>query len=323
MPLRLVALAQGGALRLAALAGVTLGAFLPAQPAPLRAQDAPAATFRSGVDVVRLAAVVRDKKGRFVQNLQAKDFEILDSGQPRPIAEFRRDSGAIMVALLFDASGSMKARAADARETAMQLLSALDPAEDEAAIFAFDTALRQLSPFTVGLRALPEVLDDMTPFGATALHDAIHGTASRLAHREGLHRAVVVLTDGLDNASRMPPDDVYAFASAIDAPVYIVGLMTTADAQRDVAKAAPRVGTLADLAARTGGHAFVATTPGERNAVARRIVDDLRHQYLMAFESRADSGWHPLVIRARGKGLTVRARSGYSVGPPRRRRNAQ
>ena len=76
-------------------------------------------------------------------------------------------------------------------------------------------------------------------------------------------------------------------------------------------------GPLSDLAARTGGHVFVASTPAARSAAARQIVDELRHQYLIAFESSGTPGWHPLVVRARNKDLVVRARSGYIAGQSR------
>jgi hypothetical protein len=61
----------------------------------------------------------------------------------------------------------------------------------------------------------------------------------------------------------------------------------------------------------------VASTPAARFAAARQIVDELRHQYLIAFESSGAPGWHPLVVRARQKDLTVRARSGYIAGQSR------
>jgi hypothetical protein len=73
-------------------------------------------------------------------------------------------------------------------------------------------------------------------------------------------------------------------------------------------------GPLTDLANWTGGHVFVASTPGQRSVAARQIVDELRHQYLIAFESSGTPGWHPLVVRARQKDLVVRARSGYMAG---------
>jgi hypothetical protein len=79
----------------------------------------------------------------------------------------------------------------------------------------------------------------------------------------------------------------------------------------------PLTGSLADLARWTGGQSFVASTPAQRSLVARQILDELRHQYLIAFESSGSPGWHPLVVRARDKDLTVRARSGYHAGQSR------
>jgi hypothetical protein len=74
---------------------------------------------------------------------------------------------------------------------------------------------------------------------------------------------------------------------------------------------------LSDLASWTGGHTFVASTPGQRSTAARQIVDELRHQYLIAFEASGNPGWHPLVVRANKKDLVVRTRSGYIAGQSR------
>ena len=159
----------------------------------LLAQQPPVATFKSGVDVVRVAAVVRDHKGRFVRDLAARDFEILDAGWPRTITDFRPDTAGVSVALLFDVSGSMEGHLASAREAATHLLSWLD-SRDEAAVFTFDTRLDEVQPFTKDLKALPEAMTAVVPFGATSLHDAIAQTAQRVGVREGRRRAVVVFT---------------------------------------------------------------------------------------------------------------------------------
>src|SRR5579872_4261395 len=108
-----------------------------AEARPTAVQDQPVASFKAGVDLVRVSAVVRDRKGRFVQDLSARDFEVLDGGQSRPITDFRADSAGVSVALLFDVSGSMEGRLDDAREAATHVLSWLEPARDEAAIFTF------------------------------------------------------------------------------------------------------------------------------------------------------------------------------------------
>ena len=105
-------------------------------------------------------------------------------------------------------------------------------------------------------------------------------------------------------------------------PVYILGIVPSidnpsADTSAVSADRSPLTGSLSDLAAWTGGHTFVASTPGQRSLAARQIVDELRHQYLIAFESSSIPGWHQLEVRARSKDLIVRARSGYIAGQSR------
>lgn len=286
------------------------------------AQGQPVAAFKASVDLVRVTAVVRDRRGRFVRGLKARDFEILDAGLQRRISEFRHDLSGVSVALLFDVSGSMEGLMSHARDAAAQLLGALEGARDEAAVFTFDTRLDEIAPFTVGLTALPKRLEGVTPFGATSLHDAIAQTAERAAAREGRRRAVVVFTDGNDNFSRLTPTDVSGIASRIDVPVYIVGIVSivddpAADVGTVLAAHSPFAGALRDLTAWTGGRTLIASRPAQRHTAGPQIVDELRHQYLMAFESSGTAGWHPLEVRARGKDLVVRARSGYIAGQSR------
>ena len=302
---------------------VTLGLGVPGavgqQPPPLAAP--PPATFRSSIDLVRVAAVVRDKKGRFVPDLSARDFEILEGGVSRPIADFERDLAGVSVALLFDVSGSMEANIVSARDAALHVLGAFDAARDEAAVYTFDTRLVEMAPFTEGLRILPAAMSAVVPFGATSLLDAIARTAERVGAREGRRRAVIVFTDGNDNASRLTPPEVSAIASAIDVPVYIFAVVPAIDnpsaATSTTGGRSPLEGSLTELATWTGGHVSVASTPAERAGQARQILDELRHQYLIAFESSGTPGWHSLEVHARGKDLTVRARSGYIAGQSR------
>jgi VWFA-related protein len=90
-----------------------------------------------------VTAVVRDRKGRFVRDLNQRDFTVAESGRSKPILDFRAESdGPVKLALLFDISGSMRvaSRAVDARQAAVHLLSALRP-KDQAALFSFDTRL--------------------------------------------------------------------------------------------------------------------------------------------------------------------------------------
>ncbi|MEQ1911219.1 MAG: VWA domain-containing protein [Vicinamibacterales bacterium] len=291
----------------------------PVAPAPA---PPPVATFKSSVDLVRVSAVVRNRKGRFVSDMSVRDFEVLDGGESRRISEFRHDDSGVSIALLFDVSGSMASRMTDAREAAEHILSWLTAAGDEAAIYTFDTLLEEVTAFTPGLQRLPAVLESLKPFGATSLHDAIAATAQRVAKREGLRRAVVVLTDGTDTSSRLTPEEVSGIASSIDIPVYIVGIVPlidnpASDLSTTTVERSALTSSLSDLASWTGGRSFAASTIVERSLTARQIVEELRHQYLIAFESSGKPGWHPLVVRTKDKDLTVRTRSGYFTGQSR------
>jgi hypothetical protein len=115
---------------------------------------------------------------------------------------------------------------------------------------------------------------------------------------------------------------VAELASSIDVPVYIFGVVSSidnpaADVSTNSVERSQLAGALADLTAGTGGHVYVVSSPAERSVAARQIVDELRHQYLLAFQSSGDPGWHSLEVRARKKDLVVRARTGYFAGQSR------
>ncbi len=281
------------------------------------------ATFRSGVDLVTVSATVRDNKGKLVTNLTRQDFEVIDHGERRAISEFRSERAPLSLAILFDVSGSMDiaARATAARFAAYHLLSSLDEGRDEAGLFAFDSRLREVAPFTVDTRALKGALGEVDPFGATSLHDAISAAAERVAVRPMARRAVVVLTDGIDTASQMTPAQVSAKAAAIDVPVYIIAVVLAIDdpgsdrATPSSKRQAPAsVGTIEDLARWTGGALHYSSTSASAYKAARAVVDELRHLYLIAFEPGAAPGWHPLEIRTSQKDFVVRTRGGYVAG---------
>jgi Ca-activated chloride channel family protein len=279
------------------------------------------ATFKSSIDLVRVSAFVRDRKGRFVTGLSQRDFEVTEGGFPRTITEFRHEQANLSVALLFDVSGSMEARMPAAREAATHLLSWLK-GDDEAAVYTFDTRLDEVRGFTSGQFELPAKMSAVKPFGATSLHDAIARTAEKVAGRESLRRAVIVFTDGNDTSSRLTASEVSGMASAIDVPVFIVGIVPAIDNPADDLSAttverSALTSSLSNLAYWTGGDTFIVSSIAERSLTARRIVDELRQQYLIAFEANAQPGWHPLEVRMKNRDLMVRARSGYFAGQSR------
>ena len=279
----------------------------------------PQPTFRAGVELVTVRAIVKDARGRPVTNLEQRDFTLLDRGLPRRLASFDREPSSVGMALLFDVSGSMDlaSKLHRARETAFFLLSNLRSGQDEAAIYAFDSKLHLVQPFTTDLDNLRGRLSSINPWGVTSLHDAIASAAQLVDPQGRRRRALVVLTDGVDTSSRLKPAEVSRIASAIDVPVYVMTIVAPVDAHRRGADEAMPDGSLADLSRWTGGRLFVTTSPSESSLAARQILDELRHQYLLAFEPGAEPGWHPLEIRVNNRDYVVRARSGYVAGPPR------
>lgn len=315
----------------ATIALTVLSVCVPSLATPGLASQTTQPTFRSAVDRVSVAAVVRDKRGRFARNLRKEDFVVQEAGARREILEFHADDNApVRVALLFDVSGSMRmgTRLENARQAARHVMASLrlglvEPnaggirqlINDEAAVFSFDMNLQSLQPFTANAGAIENALARVQPYGQTSLYDAIAQTSRRVAERspgDTRRRAVVVFTDGMDTSSELKPEQVSAIASEIDVPVYVITVVSQVDRDRETADAPE--GPLRALARWTGGEMFVTSSPAHESVAARQIVDELRHQYVLAFNASPTKGWQPLDIKTRDRDLTVRARSGYAAG---------
>src|ERR1043166_5655793 len=303
----------------AALLTLSFGALLDGHAA----QEAQQPVFKAGVDLVSVSVVVKNQKGRPVTGLSRKDFDLFDAGRLKAIAACRSEASEVSVAVLLDTSGSMRISGKwnAARDAVTKLATELETDRDHIALFAFDNELHVVQPFTTSPDAIVQALHKVQPWGSTAMFDAVSETGKRLAQEGGMRRAIVVVTDGLDNRSRLDATDVSAAASAIDVPVYSFVVSSPLDKISDELAAesgalTPSRGTLDDLSRWTGGASFVRTTPLETATAVRQIVTELRHQYVMTFESGLPAGWHPLLVRVHeGNNFVVRTRSGYMAGP--------
>jgi VWFA-related protein len=279
--------------------------------------DRPQATFKSSVDLVSVTAVVRDKKGRVVRSLSPGDLVVTDAGRPRTIVGMQADDQLpASVALLVDGSGSMSVGAAplSSRQICVTILANLRRDRDLAALMSFDTRLLTLREFTQEFDQVRSGLDEVEAFGSTSIYDAIAGTAAAVANRTTTRRAVVVVTDGADNASWYSPEEVAWIASTIDVPVYVfaVSESSAAPAPR-AARGIQRPNTLAELARATGGDYYVASSPSLVSQSTTRLLDELRHQYLIAFEPGDAAGLRRIEIRARNEDFKVSTRKWYSA----------
>jgi Ca-activated chloride channel family protein len=277
-------------------------------------------TFRAGTSRVSLNVVVKDHKGRPIRGLDRDEFEVFDQGRPVHIDDFRAGEEPVSLALLIDTSGSMRlgTRLAKARQAAEMMIAQFRPA-DEAALLTFDRNLTEVAPFSTDLSAVRRGLDLISPFGSTSLHDAVAAAASRVGQRPSPRRAVVGITDGLDNSSDLSAAAASGVASRSDVPVYV--LMVADSGRRiDPSEVATEpvegggVARLDDLTAPTGGASFNAETPAETSLAARQILSELRAGYVLAFTPHDSPGWHQLVVRVARKDARVRTRTGYWMG---------
>jgi VWFA-related protein len=285
----------------------------------------PQITFKAGIEAVTVNVSVRDRRGRLVRDLKKADFELFDSGVAREIRDFYTGDSPVSLALLLDISGSMDVggNMSRAREAVAIAMKTLRDQSDEAALFTFDSELREVVRFTRDLDHVRRVSLEGKPWGQTSLYDAVAQTARTVAERTNRHRAVLVITDGVDTGSRMKAPEVSAIASSIDVPVYLLAVVTPVDhvggefgvLQSDGKMA--ETATLADLARWTGGDMRMASESLHTREAVADLFSELRHHYVITFEPGARAGWHPLEIRTRKRNLIVHARSGYMAGPSR------
>lgn len=290
-----------------------------ALPATARGQ---VLSFPARGDLVVFSATAVDGKGRPVTDLRREDFRVYDEGQAQPIARFHggRDLPA-RVLLLVDASGSMGEgeRVTSAKRAARWILDSLGP-EDQVAVAGFDSRYWGVVAFTRDRETVRRGIDSVTPFGSTALHDALDKAARDIAsHGEG-RRAIVVLTDGVDTSSQRTADEVIARSRALDVPIYAVSVVSPLDdpvsnrflgkKQAGVAAAAAEV--LSRYAALSGGTAWRVSSPTALRLAADRIASELKHQYRLGWDPPpGPARFRRVLVRTTRKGVIVRTRSGY------------
>ncbi len=275
--------------------------------------------FKISVDVslVVLHASVRDHKGGFASALAAGNFKVYEDGVPQEIKLFSHEDAPVTVGLIIDNSGSMRPKSRDVRSSALAFARSSNPRDEMFLVHFNERAWLGLPPavsFTGDHGLLETALGRGVPGGRTAIYDAIALGLEHLEHAHFDKKALVVISDGGDNASRHSWPEVRAMAQASDAIIYTVGLVDEDDPDWN-----PRV--LKRLAQETGGEVFL---PRETSAVAgicERIARDMRNQYTLGYvpsNGRHNGAYHTIRVTASLPGqpkLSVRTRAGYLAAP--------
>ncbi|MEQ1947750.1 MAG: VWA domain-containing protein [Bryobacteraceae bacterium] len=289
--------------------GVWAAQLSPDQPA--RAGDA----FRivSDTSLVLVDVAVKDTKGGFVRGLSKEKFSIAEAGgKPRPVTSFSTGEQPITIGLVVDRSGSMRDKWQEVTLSAIRLaLSGNKNDEFYVVTFADDAALNlpPRMPFTDNAEALRRALVDISFGGRTALYD---GLTKALEHlKDGRHerKAIVLMSDGGDNASSATREAVLEAAESSLATIYTIGIFDESDED-----ARPRF--LKRLARVTGGEAFFPTQWDQLPALAAQVAADIRSRYTLGFspaDDRMDNSVRKFKISVAGSRgrWKVRSRTHY------------
>ncbi len=285
------------------------------------------ATFRTNAQLVLVPVNVTDRDGRAVEGLRAENFKVFDDQTPREIAAFSSEDAPCSVGLVFDISGSMRDALNATKSVAQAFFKTTNP-EDEFLMLTVSTLPNTVSGFTTDTVALQQNVQAATPGGFTALLDTVYLALSRMKNGTRPRRALLILSDGMDNQSRYSKGELMRLAFETDAQVYVVlvdgipgassggGLYVPSMVAKPWQRAAERQGpeTLEELAEKTGGLHFHARNVEEGAAAAAKIGRSLRNEYIIGYRAPvtdAPGKYHRVRIKSNVPKVRVYARNGY------------
>jgi len=286
-------------------------------------QTAPA-PFRSGVDVVRVDALVT-RDGRTVAGLTAADFELRDNGVVQEIDSVTVDDAPVSMLLALDTSNSVEGETLHRlKEAAIAAVDAL-PADDRAAVVTFSNAVRLSASWGAPTPQMREAIAAARAGGTTSLYDALYAALTLRDDLPGRRAFVVVFSDGGDTSSWLPARAILERARRTDAVVYVVTLRPP---RRDVrleyrsgidlwpreAAARSALPAIVELANMTGGSTLVAERADRLRDAFSRAVTQFRNRYLISYRPRGveAAGWHVIDLKLKGLPAAIKARRGYA-----------
>lgn len=282
------------------------------------------------VSYVMVPFTVLGPKGAPVVDLKAKDVSLLVDGQPVATDMFERSFNApVSWTILLDGSGSMGlAGKMDAAKAAINALIARKREGDDFALYMFDSQghANEMVPFTENPAAIARALDVVKPWGKTAFFDALSEMPARSELGRNPSRAIILLSDGIDNASRLTRASIEKRLEGVAIPIYAFGLREPGELQLQpkTAKPAPiseemsNIDVLAELAAATGGKLFVGNQPEQLASSMNGMEKELRAQYLIGFSptGKGTVKYRRISLKLAGRVRSVRVRAGYRGTEP-------
>jgi len=272
-------------------------------------------TLRVEVKLVNVFVTVTDDHGAPVANLTKDNFRLLEDGKEQKIAVFDKESALpLSIVLAVDTSLSTRKDLSFELASARRFAHAILRPVDGLSLFAFSEIVDQETSFTPDLKVIDHALDRVRTGSATALYDALYLGSQSLESRQG-RKVMVVITDGGDTVSKVDYQEALRAAQEAEAIVYsIIIVPIEADAGRDIGGEH----ALIQLSDDTGGKYFYAASVPQLDDAFRRISDELRTQYLLAYypsQRTAESDFRRIQVTVSGAAsaasFKVRNRAGY------------
>ncbi len=277
-------------------------------------------TVKVRVDLVTLTLTVTDLYGRYVSGLDKNAFSVFDNNIEQEITYFSDTDAPVSLGILFDVSDSMSGtKIGKARKALERFINTSHP-NDEYFLIAFNNRAQLLLDRTRDGEAVLNKLTLVNPRNNTALYDACYLGIEKVTRGTHQKKAMLIISDGQDNASRYNFGEVRRLMKESDVVVYAVGI----NDGRDSGSADGMLGRafLDELTSVTGGKAFYPETDVEMDEIFERIALELRHQYSIGYtpnDFQTDGKWHKVKVKVKPpRGLprlTVRSREGYYATP--------
>jgi Ca-activated chloride channel family protein len=298
-------------------------------PQPGQELELPSRQLRNQTGYEQVTVTVTDQNGRYVTGLQKGDFRIYVDGTQRPLEFLRQDFNTpVSVGILADTSGSMEPKLQQLRAAISQFIGNLN-SQDDVFLFAFSNRPFLLQPFTTNHFLVRSRLALLHAYGQTAIFDTVMDGLIMVRHGRYDKKALLLVTDGMDNASQATLQQVVAQARRMGVLIYSIGIGDPNSGGMGIAIGPFMFGgdmdhvdtqTLTELSNESGARTFVVREVGDGEALradCAAISNELREQYTAGFVAPDPSrpGYRSLRVDVPGKPeLSVRVRKGVTVG---------
>jgi Ca-activated chloride channel homolog len=277
--------------------------------------ETPTTVIRSNVNEVNVVFVVTDKHNHYVKDLKAADFRVLDNKMPpASVRNFSSETNLpLRVGLLVDSSNSIRDRFRFEQQAAIEFLNQIIHSDrDQAFVLGFDTTPEITQDFSGNTEKLANGVRMLRPGGGTAMYDAVYGACRDKLQKTqsaqgGLRRAIILLSDGEDNQSRVTRDDAIEEAQRAEVIIYAISTNVSGTKSRGDK-------ILEAMADATGGRAFFPFKIEEVSDAFSQIQEELRSQYAISYKPAdflSDGKYRSIDIESVNKKYKVRGRKGY------------